>query len=213
MLHLHSSSTIGRMADRLAVGPCRVEVRTSRRTRRVQVIIRETSSTVMAVSCQLSVSISWPMMMHFAGGPVVCHRASIFQSQKRQRGVSGSGSCHSPLCLAAAALWRDKDARHVATAGALIRDQAFVLRSRGDAQQLIHDVLAPRARHPAVCPRKARHVCHSFVRENPRPGLPRSRGGAPHRPRSGAASKTHDSAYVFHPTLCLLSCVAGIKAR
>src|SRR5262245_37456314 len=50
----------------------------------------------------------------------------------------------------AAAVGGDEYASHVAATGAFVRNQALVLGSRCDAQQLVHRVRAARARHAAI---------------------------------------------------------------
>ena len=57
--------------------------------------------------------------------------------------------CADPLARAAA-VGGDEYASHVAATGAFVRNQALVLGSRCDAQQLIHRVRAARARHAAI---------------------------------------------------------------
>jgi len=57
--------------------------------------------------------------------------------------------CADPLARAAA-VGGDEYASHVAATGTFVRNQALVLGSRCDAQQLVHRVRAARARNAAI---------------------------------------------------------------
>jgi len=54
-------------------------------------------------------------------------------------------AAHGDALPRAEAIWRDEDACHVAAARALVSNEALVVGSRRDAQQLVHRALAPRA--------------------------------------------------------------------
>src|SRR5262245_13109891 len=58
--------------------------------------------------------------------------------------------CGAGPLARAAAVAGDEYASHVTATGALVRNQALVVGGRCDAQQLVHRVLAARARHAAI---------------------------------------------------------------
>src|SRR5262245_24280814 len=76
------------------------------------------------------------------------HRCST-KARKQLLGVAKSGrievAAHGDALLRAEAIWCDEDACHVAAARALVSNEALVVGSRRDAQQLVHRALAPRA--------------------------------------------------------------------
>src|SRR5262245_1257880 len=75
--------------------------------------------------------------------------------------------CADPLARAAA-VGGDEYASHVAATGTFVRNQALVLGSRCDAQQLVHRVRAARARNAAIRSAGISHtMTHSAAMGNP----------------------------------------------